>query len=179
MSENVQRCAMASSKKPKRAFSINLFGFLDSETINRPWIHWMCRLYPWPTAFRTCWRPWSILSILPFHFKTQPYLYAVVKRHAVIVKTCSFNNLKPLAVPPVVLPAIKEPVQNNYSNSSITNAAFSSTRFCSLKENNNPRATRVFFWGRTRLWWEGFINVDCRDVLVTWSAELLDYNIGS
>lgn len=101
MSENVQRCAMASSKKPKRAFSINLFGFLDSETINGPWIHWMCRLYPWPTAFRTCWRPWSILSILPFHFKTQPYLYAVVKRHAVIVKTCSFNNLKPLAVPPV------------------------------------------------------------------------------
>ncbi len=74
-----------------------------------------------------------------------------------------------------MLPAIKEPVQNNYSNSSITNAAFSFRTFLFPKENNNPRGTRAFFEDVRCCWWEGFINVDCRDVLVTWSAELLDY----
>lgn len=34
-------------------------------------------------------------------FQSQPYLYTVMKRHAAIVKMCSFNNLKVLGVPPV------------------------------------------------------------------------------
>lgn len=36
LSENVQKCALASSKNPKRAFSNKLFGFVDSEAINVP-----------------------------------------------------------------------------------------------------------------------------------------------